>query len=112
LRGILEGGQLWLTDVFKLNDPSELRHGFSLAGGVLNNKVADSHPAAKQFAKNFAALVQQGAIERSGHLFLCSFSASGDDLGQWRAYADDGRGYALAFDAKMLGGVGSDAEPE
>jgi hypothetical protein len=25
LRGILETGQLWLTDVFGLNDPSELR---------------------------------------------------------------------------------------
>ena len=25
LRGILESGQLWLTDVFKLNDPSEYR---------------------------------------------------------------------------------------
>jgi hypothetical protein len=29
LRGILETGVFWLTDIFNLNDPSELRHGFS-----------------------------------------------------------------------------------
>jgi hypothetical protein len=27
LKGILETGQLWLTDIFSLNDPSELTHG-------------------------------------------------------------------------------------
>jgi hypothetical protein len=26
LRGILESGKLWLTDIFNLNDPSELSH--------------------------------------------------------------------------------------
>ena len=39
LRGILETGQLWLTDVFSLNDPSELNHGFSLMLKVLMSKV-------------------------------------------------------------------------
>jgi len=34
--------------------------------------------------------------------FICCFSKVGDDLGQWRAYADNGRGYALGFDAKAL----------
>lgn len=40
--------------------------------------------------------------ERSGHYFICSFSSCGDDLGQWRAYADNGRGYALGFDGRVL----------
>jgi hypothetical protein len=31
-------------------------------------------------------------IEAAGHFFICCFSGDGDDLGQWRAYADDGRG--------------------
>jgi hypothetical protein len=33
---------------------------------------------------------------------MCSFSSCGDDLGQWRAYAENGRGYAVGFDAKAL----------
>jgi hypothetical protein len=43
LRGILESGKLWLTDIFDLNDPSELSHGFSHAVSILSNKAADGH---------------------------------------------------------------------
>jgi hypothetical protein len=41
LKGILETGQLWLTDIFSLNDPSELTHGFSVAINALTSKVAN-----------------------------------------------------------------------
>jgi hypothetical protein len=34
--------------------------------------------------------------------FICCFSSDGDDLGQWRAYGDNGRGFALAFDTPSL----------
>ena len=44
----------------------------------------------------------RSCIEGVGHLFVLSFSENGDDLGQWRAYADNGRGYALGFDAHTL----------
>ena len=30
LKGILETGKIWLSDIFSLNDPSELSHGFSI----------------------------------------------------------------------------------
>jgi hypothetical protein len=43
-----------------------------------------------------------GGIEAAGHFFICCFSADGDDLGQWRGYADDGQGFALGFDTKAL----------
>jgi Protein of unknown function (DUF2971) len=69
---------------------------------VLNGKVADGPGVGKLFAKNFAVLDREGAIPRVAHLFMCSFSSRGDDLGQWRAYADNGRGYALGFDSKAL----------
>ncbi len=100
LRGILESGQLWLTDAFNLNDPSELRPGFSHAVDILNRKADDE--LSKTFAEQFAAFGSQGGIEKSAHYFICSFSSCGDDLGQWRAYADKGRGYALGFDGQAL----------
>ena len=43
-----------------------------------------------------------GNSSAAAHYFVCSFSSTGDDLGQWRAYADNGRGYALGFDSKEL----------
>lgn len=102
LKGILETGQLWLTDIFSLNDPSELTHGFSVAINALTSKVASDSAVGEKFAKKFAAFAEQGAIPKVAHFFMCSFSSSGDDLGQWRAYADNGRGYAVGFDAKAL----------
>lgn len=104
LRGILETGQLWLTDIFNLNDPSELSHGFSHAVNTLNSKAEKGLPESQIFAKGFSDF-HQGGMQGTAHYFVCSFSADGDDLGQWRAYADNGRGYALGFDAKALEAV-------
>ncbi len=54
------------------------------------------------FAEQLTAFALQKGIQGSAHFFVCSFSSCGDDLGQWRAYADNGRGYALGFDATAL----------
>jgi hypothetical protein len=104
LRGILETGRLWLSDIFSLNDPSELRHRVSYAVNFLNARAENGPPETKIFAKNVAAFHERG-VERSAHFFVLSFSSDGDDLGQWRAYADNGRGYALGFDGRTLENV-------
>ena len=101
LRGILESGKLWLTDIFNLNDPSELSHGFSHAVSILSNKAADGHRWTKLFAQAFEKF-DTPRLQASAHFFVGSFSSSGDELGQWRAYADNGRGYTLGFDTKAL----------
>ena len=102
LKGILETGEFWLTDIFSLNDPSELTHGYSIAIDALMGKIAGDSVVAQKFANNFAVFAEQGAIPKVAHFFMCSFSSCGDDLGQWRAYADNGRGYVLGFEAKSL----------
>ena len=55
------------------------------------------------FAENFSRFCKNG-ISQSANFFVCSFSKTEHDLGQWRAYADNGRGYALEFDANLLAG--------
>lgn len=104
LRGILESGQIWLSDIFYLNDPSELRHGVSLAVDILTRKAESGPPESKVFAQDFKAFFE-GGMQETAHYFVCSFSLDGNDLGQWRAYADNGRGYALGFDANLLEGI-------
>jgi hypothetical protein len=101
LRGILESGQLWFTDIFKLNDPSELIHGIGHAIDILKRQASGGPREVKAFSEMFADLVPRN-IETSAHYFVCCFSMTGRDLGQWRAYADDGRGYAIGFDAGVL----------
>jgi hypothetical protein len=102
LKGIIESGKLWFSDIFGLNDPSELRHGLAVAIDVLKSRIADARPEVAMFASQLERFDVDAGIEAAGHFFICCFSGDGDDLGQWRAYADDGRGYTLAFDAAAL----------
>jgi len=92
LEGIIKTGKLWLTDIFKLNDPSELKHGLSQA--VMIFKKMDQIPDkiktdVEGFLNNIEAHIDPPSI--------CCFSSKKNDLGQWRAYADNGRGYAIGF---------------
>jgi hypothetical protein len=103
LKGIIENGTLWFTDIFGLNDPSELRHGFRIAIDILKSRTSAARPEISTFASLLERFDVDRGIEQAGHFFICSFSADGDDLGQWRAYADNGRGYALAFDTALTG---------
>ncbi len=102
LRGILESGQLWLTDIFGLNDPSELDHGVRSTVEFLDEKAAGAPPEAKLFAERFASIRTQRGLQRSAHYFVCSFSAHPYHLRQWITYADNGRGFALAFSCAIL----------
>jgi Protein of unknown function (DUF2971) len=102
LKGILKTGKLWLTDMFDLNDPTELIHILSQVTNTLNSKTAGGPPENKCFYRQFETFLSQEVYKRCVHSFVCSFSFDGDDLGQWRAYADNGRGYALAFDTVEL----------
>jgi hypothetical protein len=101
LHGIFESGQLRLSNIFSLNDPSELSHGLSHAITILNSETMNGPPEAKKFAENFSRFCQDG-IKHSAYYFVSSFSTNEHDLGQWRSYADNGRGYALEFDANLL----------
>ena len=102
LAGIIEGGKLWFSDIFAQNDPSELRHGLGIAIDLLKSKATDARPEIATFASMFERFDLDAGIEAAGHFFICCFSADGDDLGQWRAYADNGQGFALGFDTSSL----------
>jgi hypothetical protein len=111
LHGILKTGKLWFTDIFNLNDPSELKHGMDLALEVLELKANNGPPELSPFFQKVKKLVGEGvsahyserySTRYFGHYFVCCFSKNGNDLGQWRAYADNGRGYSIGFDGATL----------
>ncbi len=112
LNGILESGKLWLTEIRNLNDPSELHHGFDIAVRELKEMVSGGSPESRKFAADLEFIAKKKTIQKSADFFICSLSLCGDDLGQWRAYADNGRGFALEFDATALeGGFPHDSFP-
>src|SRR6516162_9205033 len=56
LKGILDTGEVWPTDIFNLNDPSELRHGLSQAIDILKGKLANSPLQSKKFVGDLVTL--------------------------------------------------------
>lgn len=101
LKGILGSGKLWFTDVFELNDPSELAHGFSKAVDQVRSRASGRGRSVEFFSSVFAKYAIRGMWETADY-FVCCSSMNGDELGQWRAYADNGRGFCIGFDSYAL----------
>lgn len=102
LKSILGTGTFRLTDAFQLNDPTELTHGLKLLDSVLAEAAEDGPSEFAVFHNRMKRFVDEGGVRAVAHYFIGSFSLLGDDLPQWRSYADDGRGFALEFDAGKL----------
>src|SRR5208282_3656026 len=104
LRGILDSGVLWFTAVANLNDPTEMQHGLPDALKIIRAKKPSNGPqdANLLFATRLEELLIDSDFSNVAQYFVCCFSKSADDLRQWRAYADDGRGFALGFETGAL----------
>jgi hypothetical protein len=54
------------------------------------------------FRINSSEAVTGSGIEEWARFFVACFSYNGDELGQWRGYAANGRRYAFGFDGPIL----------
>ena len=94
---ICKSKKLRFSDVFSMNDYLEMHWGYhiwELAAGELLQEVG----------KDFLDEVDK-YLHISGMLGLpvvSCLSMKGDVLSQWRAYAEDGKGYAIGFRARQI----------
>jgi hypothetical protein len=102
LKGIIESGQIWFTDYRHMNDPSELVHGIELAHLVADEIALSADGRVKAFIKTFTDMFKHANFQATLEFFIARFSRCRDDLGQWRAYADNGRGFAIGFSPLMF----------
>ena len=102
LKGIFESQQMWFTDYRFLNDPSELSHGMNMARDMLLDAETDLDGRACWFLKCASDMFCRENVEATLAFFVASFSRARDDRGQWRAYADNGRGFAVGFAPRMF----------
>jgi hypothetical protein len=89
-----------------LNDGEEKHWGYAIFIAAVNRLLKRENVPAiiPTISKEFFDKVDE-IWHRSGlHIasFVASFSTDGDSLSQWRAYADDGRGFAIGFDIAEL----------
>ena len=93
LIGILKTDTLWFTHVEYLNDPSEFRLSYDLAVSELRCAQEQADPEVRCFLH-----IMLGSLDKIWQelpMYIGSFSRLGDDLDQWRSYADNGRGFCL-----------------
>ncbi len=104
LKGIIESQKIWFTDYRHFNDPSELIHGIDMARDVARIIATGADGRVRLFLETLVELLET-LVDMFSHrnfpatleFFIASFSRERDDLGQWRAYADNGRGFAIGF---------------
>jgi hypothetical protein len=98
LRGIVESQKIWFTSYLHLNDPSELIYGMEIVHRLLNEIGEGAHdPLVKRFCAMVDDLFQHRNFSDVFGFYIASFSRNRDELGQWRGYADNGRGFALGL---------------
>jgi hypothetical protein len=105
LLGILSNEEIWFTNIFHLNDPSELAYGINIAGTILREK---GNQSGNEHVAKFCAWASHVLVKAGGEIFgfyVASFSRESNDLGQWRAYADNGRGVAIELSPSLFAGI-------
>ncbi len=101
LKKILETKTLLATHYGFTNDATEL-HASHESVVESTTSVRDSQRANAPWLRTIFDRVLEKMESEGFHddvpNFVACFSEDADNLGQWRAYADDGRGYAIGFD--------------
>ena len=109
LKAIIDSQQLWFTDYRHLNDSKELQLGIEQAHEALRLAQEGADGRVGLFLRMVADLLSLENLDTLA-FFVGSFTRSRDDLGQWRAYADNGRGVAIGFAPAMFA-VGAVVSP-
>ncbi len=111
-KGIVESKSLWMSGLGTMSDFMEYKWLKRLALNRIEELASQ-----KQWAMNVEELPEK-TKQRNRLLvldrqlrsvpaydpFCVSFSSDGDVLSQWRAYTDDGKGFAIGFVANYLRG--------
>jgi len=98
LKGIIDSGEFRLSHVSQLNDTSEYKFGFDIAIKELaTHAEVHKNQYIRKFCMRAIEKLRYLRRERVFEYFVGCFSTKGNDLGQWRSYGDNGRGFALGL---------------
>lgn len=92
---IIHNKKLWLSATNNMNDYKEIDYFLDKAWNKIN----------AAFPEEYDFKLRTFWDERKLNLrtpYVCSFSKKGDVLSQWRAYANDGKGFAIGFDRDLF----------
>jgi len=92
--------KLWFNDLFSMNDYLELHWGYSIWEQAASTRL---EKYGREFLDEIDEIIHFSGFQ--GLLLANCFSTDKDVLSQWRAYANDGKGYVIGFNAKDILGL-------
>jgi hypothetical protein len=102
--GIVTSEQMFATDLRFLNDREEFVHARNIANQMVteSSEFDEEGFPNRKFLANAVTLAFESGPLTGMQLFVASFSASEDQLGQWRGYSHGSSGVSLAFDLRSF----------
>lgn len=95
MKGIIEDGGFWLSDIRFLNDSEEYENGKIITQEILNKYIKQSEDIKVTDYLNGCLKKLKQPLEKT--YYIASFSKNKDSLEQWRAYSKGTDGVALVF---------------
>ncbi len=97
---IIKNKEIWLTDVTKSNDSSELHHAYNELEKELKTRIdkcKENGGNGFPFEECMELLLEYFNVNEQ-LVHVCCFSEENDSLSQWAMYADNATGIAIGFD--------------
>jgi hypothetical protein len=92
---IIQSKKLWLSNLANMSDHAERLWAERIMDEELDILKSSFSP---EIIQEFSLQYQVTKFSP----YICCFSTDGDLLSQWRAYADDGHGFAIGFDSSLI----------
>jgi len=106
LQGIVSSKQIWASEYRFLNDREEFLHAKELARKLVDEEpeyTGQVFPAREMLREAVDIAFNTGYLhEKRLYVMVASFSEEGDQLSQWRGYADNSRGVSIGLDLRGL----------
>lgn len=104
---ILKNKLFWLTDVSKSNDYAEISVFFKEIEVQLSARQSNIIHDSQSMQSRYQSIYQSAIdilrkTEPQSYFFAMCFTSLNDNLSQWRAYGDDGRGFCIEIDSEKL----------
>jgi hypothetical protein len=100
LFGILNKKAIFLSDRNFLNDRTEIVHGRATATEFIRRDIKGGDDTdSNALLEKTCDLIN---LDDDARHFIFSMSERGDDLSQWRGYANDGDGYTIGFNPRTM----------
>jgi len=97
LLGILSNKAIWATNILYLNDSSELEFAVDLVKRQISDLKQSGKPEDTDHFINLEQELEKITDPMPFGIYVCSFSAHGDQLSQWRGYCPKGNGFSIGI---------------